>query len=78
MSYTIDYPADEENWNKYIRKKNCASSWLFTRTVPSFHWFFMLSYLTYFRPFGSFSHVANLDDYWEFTSGRWYMVIDIN
>ena len=22
-----------ENWNKHIRKKNCASSWLFTRIV---------------------------------------------
>jgi len=22
-----------ENWNKYIREKNCASSWLFTRNI---------------------------------------------
>jgi len=37
---TIDSSDDEqkgcskhvENWNKYIRKKNCASSCLFTRT----------------------------------------------
>jgi len=37
---TIDSPDDEhrgarkhvENWNKYIWKKNGASSWLFTRT----------------------------------------------
>jgi len=39
---TIDSPDDEhrgcskhvENYNKYIRKKNCASSCLFTRTEP--------------------------------------------
>jgi hypothetical protein len=23
-----------KNWNKHIRKKNCASSWLFTRIIP--------------------------------------------
>jgi hypothetical protein len=23
-----------ENWNKQIEKKNCASSWLFTRSIP--------------------------------------------
>ena len=23
-----------ENWNKYIRKNNCTSSWLFTRNYP--------------------------------------------
>ena len=25
-----------ENWNKHIRKKNCASSWLFTRKTKLF------------------------------------------
>jgi hypothetical protein len=28
---------DAENWNKYIKKKNCASSWSFTKNHKEMH-----------------------------------------